>query len=268
MPNPVERALRRHRFITLLALTALILLAWVWLLAGAGTGMKPYGSLSLVPAGPILPSAMVMDGSGGEHERLSVLRGPITFFMWWTMMIAMMLPSASPTILLYARSTRHSGVRPAAGSFLAGYLAVWGAFSVAATLLQAALQDTALLSPLMASRDRRLSGIILIAAGLYQFTPLKDLCLRHCRDPAVFLSRNYRPGRLGALRMGALHGAYCLGCCWVLMALLFVGGVMNLLWIALLALVVAGEKLLPFGRGIAMAIGLGCLMGGIVMLVG
>lgn len=272
MPSSLERALGRQPLIARLALALLVLLAWAWLLAGAGTGMESYGSLWLTPERPAAPAsmdaAMSMGGSDGGRAAFSALRFATVFLMWWIMMVAMMLPSASPTILLYARGARQAGLRPAAASFLAGYLAVWAVFSAVAALLQAMLQTSGLLSPLMASQNRCLSGLVLIAAGLYQFTPIKDLCLRRCRNPAWFLSRNYRPGEFGALRMGALHGAYCVGCCWPLMMLLFVCGVMNLLWIAVLTLIVAAEKLLPFGRGIATAGGLACLAGGAMLLAG
>jgi len=178
--------------------------------------------------------------------------------MWWVMMVAMMLPAAAPVVLLYARaaSARLRG-RPATGPFVAGYLAVWGLFSLAAALLQDALQHSGIVAPMrMDSTARWLSASILVAAGLYQLSPFKEACLAHCRNPAAFLARHFRPGPLGALRMGALHGAFCLGCCWLLMALLFVGGVMNLAWIALLSLLVAGEKLLPGGRRVGQAAGL------------
>ena len=262
----VERALRHERRIVVAALAVLVLLAWAWLLAGAGMEMRPHGALAPVPDTPFPSSAMAMGGDG--HEAFSALRYAVIFLMWWVMMVAMMLPSASPTILLYLRSTRHSGLRPAAASFLGGYLAVWGVFSLAAAMLHATLETTGMLSPLMVSRDRWLSGGVLIIAGLYQFSPLKNLCLRHCRNPAWFLTHNFHPGALGALRMGAIHGSYCVGCCWPLMALLFVGGVMNLLWIALLTLVVAAEKLLPFGRYVAIASGVAYLAGGAMMLAG
>jgi predicted metal-binding membrane protein len=130
------------------------------------------------------------------------------------------------------------------------------------------LEKIALLAPMeMALQSRRLSGAVLIAAGLYQIGPLKDVCLRHCRNPAQFLSRQYRPGPAGALRMGLVHGSYCVGCCWLLMALLFVGGIMNLAWIALLTLAVALEKLLPYGRVIGIAAGALCILWGGVLLL-
>jgi predicted metal-binding membrane protein len=169
--------------------------------------------------------------------------------MWWLMMAAMMLPSAAPAILLYARM-RHSrrGDRTVAPSwvFLSGYLAVWLLFSTAAASLQSLLTG-----PSTALDGRLANAALLIAAGLYQLSPIKSACLHQCRSPAQFLSRYWRPGSYGALLLGLRQGAYCFGCCWMLMALLFVGGVMNVLWIAGLTTLVAAEKLLPHGKAIA-----------------
>ena len=248
MTSAIEAALRRSRAISVAALIALILLAWVWLITGAG-----------------MPG-MIMEGA----MPWSTGRLALTVSMWWVMMVAMMLPSAAPTILLYARAAvqGQAEVRPATESFLVGYLAIWGAFSLFATILQLLLDRGGLLVPmLMASQSRRLSVAILFSAGIYQLSPLKDVCLRQCRNPAQFLSRHYQPGKVGALRMGLLHGAYCVGCCWLLMALLFLGGVMNLAWIALLTLMVAAEKLLPYGRFVARATGLACIAWGTAILL-
>jgi len=272
MTGRVEAALRRHRDITIAGLVLLIVLAWVWLLAGAGMGMDPLASLSPHGAPQAGIVGMPMDGSPMTQPGWTQARIALTFSMWWIMMVAMMLPSAAPTILLYSRALAHEGeeaVSPSTTSFLAGYLLAWGVFSLLAALLQMLLQVSDLLVPMqMASSSRWLSAAILIAAGVYQLSPLKDVCLRHCRSPARFLSEHYREGRLGALRMGLSHGTYCVGCCWLLMALLFVGGVMNLAWIALLTLMVAAEKLLPFGRYVARAAGIGCVAWGVIVLAG
>jgi predicted metal-binding membrane protein len=171
--------------------------------------------------------------------------------MWAVMMVAMMVPAAVPMTLLYAAVARkaaaqHSPVAPAF-IFVVGYAAMWVIFSVVATLAQWGLDRAALLSQMMVSRSAWLGAGLLIAAGAYQFTPLKNACLRNCRAPAHFLSRYWRTGRAGAFRMGLRLGAYCLGCCWVLMGLLFVGGVMNLLCIAAIAVFVLLEKTIPFG---------------------
>jgi predicted metal-binding membrane protein len=194
----------------------------------------------------------------------------IVALMWATMMVAMMSPSAAPTVLLYARAQQLAkpDERPPTAAFVAGYLLCWIAFAALAAGLQIALDRAAALSDMtMALHGRRASGAVMIAVGLYQLSPFKDACLGRCRSPAQFLSRHYRPGAAGALRLGLLHGAYCVGCCWMLMALLFVGGVMNLAWVAGLTLLVAGEKLLPHGRTIARVAGVALIGWGLFRLV-
>jgi predicted metal-binding membrane protein len=173
--------------------------------------------------------------------------------MWVAMMIGMMVPSAAPMTLVYAavvRKARADGrYLPPTSIFVAGYVVLWSLFSVAAALGQRALDQASLLTSDLASNNTRLGGTLLLAAGIYQLTPLKQSCLRNCRSPAEFLSQHWRgSGAVGALRLGARHGLYCLGCCWVLMGLLFVGGVMNLLWVALIAGFILLEKTVPFGR--------------------
>ncbi|HEY6275240.1 MAG TPA: DUF2182 domain-containing protein [Streptosporangiaceae bacterium] len=184
--------------------------------------------------------------------------------MWAVMMIAMMVPTAIPMTLLYAAVARKAAVQdnPLAPTFVfaAGYITMWAIFSLVAPVAQRALDEATLLSPMMVSRSAWLGATLLIAAGVYQLTPLKNACLKNCRAPAHFLSRYWRNGRLGALRMGLRLGAYCLGCCWVLMGLLFVGGVMNLLWIAAIAAFVLAEKTIPFGAA-------GGRFGGIAMIL-
>jgi len=175
----------------------------------------------------------------------------VTFIMWTIMMIAMMLPSAAPAMLLYgsvARKNRERGtVLPSIWTFAAGYLAAWTAFSLAATILQAALQSTNLVTGMMVSGSTWLTAGVLLVAGVYQWLPAKDACLEKCRDPLQFFLFRWRPGVKGAFLMGAEHGAFCTGCCWALMLLLFTAGVMNLLWVALIAGFVLVEKLLPGG---------------------
>ena len=171
--------------------------------------------------------------------------------MWAVMMVAMMVPTAAPMTLMYAAVARKAAAQhnPLAPTFVfvAGYIAMWTVFSLVATIAQHALDQAALLSPMMVSRSSLFGAALLIAAGVYQFTPLKNACLRNCRTPAHFLSRYWHTGTLGAFRMGLRLGAYCVGCCWILMALLFVGGVMNLLWIATIAIFVLLEKTIPLG---------------------
>jgi predicted metal-binding membrane protein len=175
------------------------------------------------------------------------------FLMWVVMMVAMMVPSAAPTILLYAALQRDARLRGTA-LFTAGYLAAWTAFSLAATIAQwglAALGQLA--SPMMIRATPWLGAALLFAAGAYQLTPWKHACLGKCRSPAAFLVGRWKPGGSGAFLMGIEHGAYCAGCCWALMALLFVAGAMNLLWVAALAVFVLAEKLFPAGVLIARA---------------
>lgn len=237
MTGMADAVLRRHRGVTIASLVIVTALAWAWIASGAGMGM-----------------AMAWTA-----ERIL-----ITLAMWWVMMVAMMLPAAAPTILLYARSAQP----PHSGAFLASYLLCWLVFSIAAVALQFALEEGGRLTHMdMAVSSRWLAGALLIAAGLYQFSPLKSACLAHCRIPAHWLSNHYRPGGSGALRMGLSHGAYCVGCCWMLMLLLLVLGVMNLAWIAALTLLVAAEKLLPHGQWIARAGGALFLLWGAAILV-
>jgi predicted metal-binding membrane protein len=240
MTGAAEAVLRRHRGVTIAGLGAIAALAWTWIASGAGMG-----------------TAMAMPMAWTAERVL------LTLGMWWVMMVAMMVPAAAPTVLLYARSAE----QPQSGAFLAGYLLCWLGFSIAAVALHLALEASGHLAAMeMVLSSKWLAGGVLIAAGLYQFTPLKGACLAHCRSPAHWLSRNYRPGAVGALRMGLSHGAYCLGCCWMLMLLLFVVGVMNLAWIAALTLLVASEKLLPRGQWIARAGGAAFILWGASIL--
>ena len=185
---------------------------------------------------------------------------PLIFLMWAVMMVAMMVPSASPMVLAYARIANARGVRPAVRvwSFVAGYLAVWTLFSVVATASQVALEQLALATPLV-------GAIILAAAGIYQFTPLKQACLGRCQSSIGFLMTHWRDGAAGAFRMGLQHGAFCVGCCWMLMALLFVVGVMNLAWVAALSAFVLLEKASRWGNVVAMVSGVALIVGAIAI---
>ena len=171
------------------------------------------------------------------------------FLMWAIMMVAMMLPTALRAFLIYARiaARGRQDESPIASVYFfgGGYIAIWTLFSVGATLMQWGLQWAALLSPMMVSSSVGLGAALLIAAGIYQFTPLKDACLKHCQSPIMYLAANYKKGNVQAFQLGLKHGGYCLGCCWVLMGLLFLGGVMNLIWILAITLFVLAEKLLP-----------------------
>jgi predicted metal-binding membrane protein len=191
--------------------------------------------------------------------------------MWAAMMLGMMLPSAAPTILLYARVVRSAAPPHAAVLrsyvFAAGYLFVWVGFSVAATALQWLLSRTGVLSPMMETTAPTLGAAILLAAGLYQLTPVKRSCLARCRSSAAFISENWIGSASGALRMGMRHGVYCLGCCWALMLLLFFGGVMSLAWIGLLSIAVLVEKVLPLGQRAGQAAGVLLIIAGIAVLI-
>lgn len=238
----LEGALRRERALVIAALLGVVALSWAYLLAGAGTMQEMDGMLMPMSSGPWTAS----------HAALMLV-------MWIVMMAAMMLPSAAPTILLYstiARARRAKGERTSnAGIFTLGYIAVWTAFSLIAVALQFGLERVALLSPMMETTSIALAGSVLVAAGIYQWTPLKRACLRHCRSPMEFVLTHWREGNGGAFRMGLRHGTYCVGCCWMLMLLLFVGGIMNLAWIAGLAIFVLVEKLAPAGNRIGQAAG-------------
>ncbi len=195
----------------------------------------------------------------------------LVFMMWWVMMVAMMLPSVAPTVLLNSallRMGRSAAFAPAlSAAFLAGYLVVWAVFSVFATGAQWGLEASGLVSPtMMTIVDTIPGGLVLIVAGIYQFTSLKAACLDHCRSPAKFLTERRRAGRGGAFVMGVEHGAYCLGCCWSLMALLFFGGIMNLWWIAGLAAFVALEKLTRSGPLLARVAGAALISAGVVVV--
>jgi len=194
-----------------------------------------------------------------------------TFLMWAVMMVAMMLPSATPMVLRYARIGRATAfdtnpIGPT-GWFAAGYLLVWFGFAFAATNAQWALERAALLTP-MAGTSNVVGGILLIVAGLYQWSRFKDICLAHCQDTPLFLQSHggFRRNVLGALQLGVWHGALCVGCCWVLMTLLFVGGVMNLSWMAAIAMLVLVEKIVR-GHLVSRAVGAGLIVGGWVLLL-
>ena len=260
----LEAIFRRDTAVVACALLALTLLAWLALLAGAGTGMDP-----VAMSGWLLPS--------GEPAAKSWAWTPaywlIAYLMWAVMMVAMMLPSASPTVLLYGRVVRDAerkgtieNASVCIAAFAAGYLTLWSLFSAVAVLLQWGLEESGAMSAMMMLRMPLAAGALLLAAGMYQLTPLKESCLAHCRSPAAFLATHWRPGAEGAWRMGIVHGAYCVGCCAALMLLLFVGGVMNLVWIAGLSILVLIEKLLPYGMSLRVPIGVLLMIAGAALI--
>jgi predicted metal-binding membrane protein len=230
----LESFLLRDRVLLVGALVIAIGLCWAWIIP---MGRDMYGEMSG-------PSAWMMTREW-DFPHLTLL-----FAMWAVMMAGMMLPSAAPTLLLYARVVRSGPEGGSTGArvyaFAGGYLIVWTAFSLLATVLQRMLAHWLLLSPMMESRGW-FGGALLIAAGFYQLTPFKRTCLQSCRSPAAFIAGHWQPGVLGGLRLGIAHGWHCLGCCWALMLLLFVGGVMNLWWIAALTVFVLLEKVAPLG---------------------
>jgi len=263
-----EELLRRDRLIVAAGLGLLCLFCWAWIITGAGLGM----SAASMSTWQFPPSASM--GSTVKASDWGIPYFALMFAMWWIMMIAMMVPSATPMVLLYARTCRYAQNRgtmePAiieTGAFTAGYTLSWLAFSVAAVLLQWALEKLGLFHAMMMwSTSTTLSAAFLILAGIYQLSPLKRVCLEHCRSPVEFLSKNWRNGRSGAVLMGLHHGLYCVGCCWFLMALLFAGGVMNLIWIVALAIMVLIEKLIPQGQYFARVVGICLLIAGMITL--
>jgi predicted metal-binding membrane protein len=240
-PSAVETALARPRAILAIVLIAIPLICWLWVVAMA---RDVYGSMTGA-------SAWMMTVTW-DAPRLVLL-----WAMWAAMMAGMMLPSAAPLLILYARAMRNrEGLRRPGTRIYAmalGYVAVWAGFSAGATALQRLLAEMALLNMLMEPSDSRLAAALLILAGAYQLTPFKNACLTACRSPMGLLSSRWREGITGAFLMGLSHGLYCLGCCWALMLLLFAGGVMNLAVILALTTWVAIEKLAPFGRQSARA---------------
>jgi predicted metal-binding membrane protein len=259
----LENVLRRDRRVVIAALSVIIVAGWAYVLSGAGMGMSAFDMTSLTRAlGPShdgTADMAAMATPAAWNAGYAVLMAT----MWWVMMIAMMLPSAAPMILLHAKVDRRqhlcegeAGGVLSTGTFLLGYLLVWGLFSVAAAGLQWAFEGAGVLSPMtLNSTNAVFAGFILLFAGIYQLTPIKRACLRHCRGPISFLSRHWRPGARGAFVMGLHHGAYCVGCCWGLMAILFFGGVMNLYWVIGLALIVLMEKVMPLGARLSIVTG-------------
>ena len=259
------QAMSRHdRLAALASLVGLAALAWVYLWWDAARMAEV-----AMPGGGVA-TAGAMDAPAASAWRVELL---LSFMMWSVMMVGMMLPSAAPAILMYGsmvgKNRERRSALPAVWTFTAGYLAVWTGFSAVAAGLQAVLEATALLTPMMMSASRWLTGGLLVAAGIYQWLPVKQACLEKCRAPLPFFLFHWRPGLRGAFRMGAWHGTFCLGCCWALMLLLFTAGVMNLLWVALIAGFVIVEKLLPAGAVAGRLAGVGlAVAGGVTVVAG
>ena len=253
--SALDTVLRRDRLVVAAALAALTVAAWLYLLYTAAHMAMPEMAMAM-PA---------------MHSWSWVELGALVV-MWTVMMVAMMVPSAAPMIVMFAtinrRRREQQGPFVPTAVFLAGYLVVWTGFSVLAALAQWALHAVALMSPMMVTTSPLLGGVLLVAAGVFQWTRLKAACLVRCRSPLSFIVTSWREGRGGAFRMGLHHGLYCLGCCWLLMLLLFVGGVMNFAWIAGIALFVLVEKLSPAGHWIGKAAGAALIVWGGAVLAG
>jgi predicted metal-binding membrane protein len=248
-----------HRTSTILCVIALTLLAWAYL-------VHLDRQMSAAVADEQMMAAMGM-AMNTPWTAVDVL---LTFVMWSVMMIGMMAPSATPVLLLAARAPAgkgQSGAQATPWMFGAGYFLVWFGFSAVAALVQWALHRSAMLSPAMAASSPRVAAAILIGAGIYQFTAFKDTCLTHCRNPLDFLMSHWRTGRTGAFRMGAHHGAHCLGCCWTLMAVLFAVGVMNLAWVAALTAFVLLEKVAPASTWISRTAGALLIIAGVIKIM-
>lgn len=254
----LEAILRRDRAVTGAALAALTAIAWAYLL-WLGRSMN-------------MDADMLAMTAATAPQPWDATRFAVMFVMWAVMMVGMMTPAAAPMILLYARVGRQAAQKgkplAATGFFAAGYLLAWTVFSLGATAAQWALEQSLLLSAMMAATSKEFGGLVLIAAGIYQWTSLKDACLTHCRSPLHFIQAHggFKRDALGSLKLGFHHGLYCVGCCWALMALLFVGGVMNFLWIAAIAALVLLEKIAPTGRWLPRMAGILLTAAGIWML--
>ena len=258
--TPLESILKRDRLVVAAGLFVIAALAWFYMLREAR---------AMSHTGVCQCFGMRMSGPDTQAWAAEALL-PL-FLMWAGMMVAMMVPSAAPMILTFATVNRRRREQEQpfvpVGIFLLGYLAVWTAFSALAAGAQWILHGTALLSPMMVSTSPVLGGVLLIAAGVFQWTPFKHACLAHCRSPLSFLMTDWREGRRGAFAMGVKHGAYCTGCCWFLMALLFVAGVMNMWWVTILSVVVLLEKAVPGGVWLGRIIGALLAAWGVGMIV-
>jgi predicted metal-binding membrane protein len=250
----LESLLHRERLIVSGCLIVMVVAAWLYLFH-AKADMPDMS----------MPGMVMLDTQEWGVNTILLL-----FVMWSVMMVAMMVPSAAPMILsfLTVNQRRSATARPLVpvGLFVLGYLMLWTAYSAVATLAEWGLHQATLLSTSMAATSRTLNGGLLIAAGVFQLTPLKRACLKGCRSPLSFLMSEWREGMAGAFVMGLRHGAYCLGCCWILMALLFVAGVMNLFWVAVIALLVMAEKILARGELLGHVAGIALMTIGVVLM--
>lgn len=269
----VESLIRRDKIITIIAIAILVGATFTYTVLGVGMNMS---AIQMTPglgqSQMSMPNMSAMKNMAATPAVWSFNYSVLMFFMWWTMMIAMMLPSASPMILLYTalirRTKKAKSIIRQVTSFICGYLLAWAAFSLFAAALQSQLELRDWMSPMMMEATNiYLAAGILIAAGVYQLTPLKTVCLEKCRQPASFLA-NYKNTWVNSpLRIGLVHGFYCVGCCWFLMGLLFFGGIMNLYWIVGLIIFVAIEKLHEKGIIFGKILGGGAIVSGIAFLI-
>lgn len=285
----LETLLRRDRVVVVAALVTLTAVSWLyvlWLASVMDMAAPPVPSGSM-DMGSGMDMDMPMDmpmTMGAQEGSMASMAGTVAapwtvttfayaFVMWAVMMVGMMVPSATPMILLYARVGRQAAQQgkpfAATGFFAVGYLSAWLLFALVAVLGQWLLDRALLLTPALASASGLLSGIVLVAVGLFQFTPLKDRCLSQCQAPLLFIQNHggFRREAGGAFGLGVRHGLYCVGCCWALMALLFVGGVMNVLWIAAIAIFVLAEKVVPGGRILSRIAGVALVLTGLWQFV-
>jgi len=255
--TPIEYVLKKDRLVIVTGLVCISVLSWLYIL-------YLYRQMAVMDMSAAF-FAMPMT------QHWTATDFVLLFLMWMVMMIAMMTPSVSPLILLFAMVNRQRKQQQNpfvhTAYLLAGYLLIWGSFSLLATLLQWMLQQLSLLNPEMKITSKILGSIILIVAGIFQFTPLKRSCLSNCRTPIDFIYRNWKEGKSGALQMGIANGINCLGCCWVLMVLLFFSGIMNLLWIAIIAVFVLIEKTFPQPKWISFVAGVVLTVYGLIVLM-
>jgi predicted metal-binding membrane protein len=253
-----QRSVDWNRLVALLALVTVFTLAAAYTVLGIGLDMSALEMTSM-------PRDMLM-----ARPAWTPIYGATVFMMWWVMMIAMMVPAATPMILLHMELQRRTMGAASAlrstGSFGIGYLSVWGLFSVSAMLLQWLMDEAGWLSAMMATSTLTIGGLILIAAGAYQLTPLKGTCLARCQNPVRFMVTHRRPGLSGAFKLGLLHGAHCVGCCAFLMMLLFFGGIMNLYWIAGLSAYVLIERVLVRRRWVGRGVGAILIVAGAALI--
>jgi predicted metal-binding membrane protein len=262
LDKAVEGVVKRDKIVILIALSTVVVLSWAYILSGAGMSMSTSEMTRMIL------------GEGETHIMTPAVWNPgyfvLMFFMWWIMMVAMMLPSATPMLLLFAAINRKQQGKGSSFTptsiFVSAYLIVWAGFSIVAVVVQWGLQEVGFLSPMLESASVIIGGFILLAAGIYQLTPLKRACLNHCRSPLQFVLTRWRKGPSGAFLMGIEHGTFCVGCCWFLLCLLFFGGIMNLFWIAGLAVYILLEKTIPVGHWATNVVGIALIVWGITVL--